>query len=417
MNKSTYNQFFKNFLPILSLLIGGTFFIWLTNFDLWSQKKLFFDGSGWIYGNNQPWKFLYHYGNIPALIVSIGSLILFTVSFYRKKIALYRKKLLYLVLVMIIGPGLLINAIFKDNWGRPRPRHLTLFGGTEEYHQVWETGTNSRGKSFPCGHASMGFYLVVFYFLLREKKQKIANLVLICSIAYGTLIGFARMTQGGHFASDVLWSFGMTYLTALLLYKPFSGAIKDNIITEIPKRLRNLLTVILMILISMGIIAFLMATPYKDNQRTSYDINVSGYNRYSLNIKSIDLYLEFDEKESLRLFKDINGFGIPKSKVSFILNESTRNDSTIIELQQSISGFFSELNGKISVEIPFSLAENSEILTFVEIKMKGGNIYFKKELLERNRLEIVKISETSYKLLNQNISIDILIEDGQLNVY
>jgi len=417
MNKPANNQFLKDFLLIFFLLISGTFFIWLTDFDMWSQKRLFSVDNGWIYGNNQPWKFLYHYGNIPALIVSIGSLILFTVSFYRRKIAVYRKKLLYLVLVMIIGPGLLINAVFKDNWGRPRPRHLTQFGGTEKYHQVWETGENSRGKSFPCGHASMGFYLVVFYFLLKGKKPTSANLVLILSIVYGTLIGFARMTQGGHFASDVLWSFGMTYLTALFLYKPLSSVLEDNMIKEMPKKLRNVLTAILIIIISIGIIAFLTATPYRNNQSSHYDIQLSNHNKFNLKIDSVDLYLNFNIDGPLILNKDISGFGIPKSEVNYILNESTGNDSTIIKLKQSINGFFSELNGRVTAEIPFSLVENPTVMTFIEINMKGGNIYLAKELLERNHLEIVKISETSYNLKNQNIFVEILIEEGRVSIY
>jgi membrane-associated PAP2 superfamily phosphatase len=34
-------------------------------------------------------------------------------------------------------------------------------------------------------------------------------------LGYGSLVGLARMLQGAHFLSDVLWALGFVYLTAL----------------------------------------------------------------------------------------------------------------------------------------------------------------------------------------------------------
>jgi membrane-associated phospholipid phosphatase len=39
----------------------------------------------------------------------------------------------------------------------------------------------------------------------------------LLGIAAGSAIGFARVTQGAHFPSDVLWSGGMVYLSGLFL--------------------------------------------------------------------------------------------------------------------------------------------------------------------------------------------------------
>jgi membrane-associated PAP2 superfamily phosphatase len=36
-------------------------------------------------------------------------------------------------------------------------------------------------------------------------------------LVYGCIMGMARIIQGGHFLSDVLWSAGFVYLTALVL--------------------------------------------------------------------------------------------------------------------------------------------------------------------------------------------------------
>ncbi|PWB64999.1 MAG: PAP2 family protein, partial [Deltaproteobacteria bacterium] len=40
---------------------------------------------------------------------------------------------IFLLLCVIIGPGLIINGILKDHWGRPRPRQIVEFAGRMEY--------------------------------------------------------------------------------------------------------------------------------------------------------------------------------------------------------------------------------------------------------------------------------------------
>jgi membrane-associated PAP2 superfamily phosphatase len=116
---------------------------------------------------------------------------------------------------MALGPGLIINAIFKDNWGRPRPRSIQELGGTHTYHRIWEKGVAGDGRSFPSGHASMGFFLMTPFFVLRKNARRWANAFLTFGIAYGVLIGLGRMIQGGHFASDVLWAWGFVYFCGL----------------------------------------------------------------------------------------------------------------------------------------------------------------------------------------------------------
>jgi membrane-associated PAP2 superfamily phosphatase len=92
------------------------------------------------------------------------------------------------------------------------------FGGTENFLPVWVKGVSGKGKSFPSGHASVGYFMFSPFFFLRRINKKWAVLFLLSGITYGTLMGTGRMIQGGHFASDVLWAGGFTYLTGLTLY-------------------------------------------------------------------------------------------------------------------------------------------------------------------------------------------------------
>jgi len=193
----------------------------LTNADLTIESWFYSPASGWFLGGENPWYLLYEYGNIPALLLSGGGLFVFVLSFFRKQLASYRKIGLFLVTFMILGPGLLVNTVFKDHWGRPRPIDIVDFGGTETFRHAWEKGQPGQGKSFPSGHAAVGFFLFSPFFILRNNSGRQAVLFLLLGVSYGVLMGMGRMIQGGHFPTDVLWSGAFTYLTGLVLYYVF----------------------------------------------------------------------------------------------------------------------------------------------------------------------------------------------------
>ena len=113
--------------PILVMAVSALVFTWF-EWDLVIQS--FYYRNGW-YMNEIGWvQFIYHYGNIPALLLSIGSLVLLFRSFTVNSMHSRNRKLyLFLVLAMIIGPGIIVNSALKENWGRKRPRDVEQFGG------------------------------------------------------------------------------------------------------------------------------------------------------------------------------------------------------------------------------------------------------------------------------------------------
>ncbi len=204
-------------IPIV-ILLGSTVLFWTTNLDIEMERLFFEESRGWIHGDGQPWRFLYEYGTIPALVVAYACLGLFLGSFWIRRIRPYRVIALFFVLVMIVGPGLIVNTAFKQHWGRPRPRDLQVFKGERHFLRVWEKGGSENGHSFSCGHASMGFYWLSPFFILRRVSKKWAVFFLALGLGYGFLIGLARMIQGAHFLSDVIWSGGFVYLCGLAFY-------------------------------------------------------------------------------------------------------------------------------------------------------------------------------------------------------
>lgn len=124
----------------------------------------------------------------------------------------------FILLSLILGPGLVVNVIFKDNAGRPRPSQTVDFGGSAEYHPPLTLGERGVGKSFPSGHSSMGFVFATFWFIWRRRRPLLAHSALAFSLGAGLLLGLQRINSGSHFPSDVLWSAGFCLLVAHLLY-------------------------------------------------------------------------------------------------------------------------------------------------------------------------------------------------------
>jgi membrane-associated PAP2 superfamily phosphatase len=73
-----------------------------------------------------------------------------------------------LILSVVIGPGLIINAVFKDHWDRPRPRDVVEFGGMLQCTPAPLRGES--GESFLCGHCSVGFLFASGWWLWKRRR-------------------------------------------------------------------------------------------------------------------------------------------------------------------------------------------------------------------------------------------------------
>jgi len=206
----------KEALLVITALLVSTFAIAWTDADI-RTSSLFFINSKWPIGEQFPWKLLYRIDRTPAVAMAAFGLAMFAISMYRPAKTAWRKPGLFLLLVLVIGPGLIVNATFKDHWGRPRPREITQFEGKKEFLHPWQKGISGNGRSFPSGHSSAAFYMIAPYFIYRRTKRAKAYCWLAGGILFGTLMSIARIAQGGHFLSDCLWALGFVYLTALLL--------------------------------------------------------------------------------------------------------------------------------------------------------------------------------------------------------
>jgi lipid A 4'-phosphatase len=140
---------------------------------------------------------------------------------------------IYLLLALALGPGLVINGILKDHWGRARPREVVAFGGDKQFTKAFVLSDQCETNcSFVSGEAALGFYGLTFMFVVRRRRRKT---IAIASVLIGSLIGLLRMSLGAHFLSDVIFSglftFLVSYLLYLLLIRPPRSLIRNQTTT------------------------------------------------------------------------------------------------------------------------------------------------------------------------------------------
>lgn len=327
------------------------------------------ESGGWKLRDGDFFRFIYNEGLQPAIYVTGAAMLVLLVGFHYHSLRRMRKVALYLVLVMVIGPGLLVNAVLKEHWGRPRPRDVENFGGKERFEKVWEYDASSPGKSFPSGHASMGFFFFAAYFLLRGWGRWWALGTLAGALILGGLLGFTRIVQGGHFFSDIVWSAGICYFVSLGLFyalKMHRGMSYD----AEPKRFAPWQWgVAAVVLVAGGLLT--VSIPYHEEKE--YRVTAEDLSKMTLpllidvELNRADVLLAAGEEFVFN--SDVEGFGLPGSRVKDSYEVETKGAHEKIRLSQKVRGFFVTSEQPVDLTFPPS-AE------LVDIAIDRGGITF-----------------------------------------
>jgi len=199
---------------LLALLLLRLFPHW----ELAVSRRFFDPVAGWHWDDSFWVKAVYRCGPAPAITLAGTGLLVVLVAMVWTPLRRFRRIGLFLFATLVLGPGLLVNSVFKENFRRPRPREIVEFGGSAVYLPPGQAGAGDRGSSFPSGHASMGFFLATPYFFLRQRRRRMAIAALWVGAMAGLGIGLVRIMQGGHFVSDVIASGLMVWVVAHLTW-------------------------------------------------------------------------------------------------------------------------------------------------------------------------------------------------------
>jgi lipid A 4'-phosphatase len=356
------------------LLIALALTAWarFSGFDLGIQKLIYESGGGgWSLGKVPLWKCLYQWGTIPAAAVAFSALALYFLSWTLERFLIWRKVFLFIVLSIVIGPGIITNGLVKEYWGRPRPRDVIEFGGKDAFEPVFAIDLTSGGASFPCGHATMGFFFLGGYFLLRRHRVGLARGFLLGGISYGSLIGLARMAQGGHFFTDVIWAGLICYVVPMGLY--YAMGLDHRLTQEGAKLLKR------MPLWGKGatggtalamLAAVLMASPYSENRTYRFQNLSNEPGRLDLRFRFSPGEVDFSPSGRLFIRSESLGHGIPFSRVSSNRRSTAGEDGTEFFYAERVRGWFFELDSRATVEIPWRRVNRLELIKTAETRMR-----------------------------------------------
>lgn len=208
-------------------VIQVMFAIWPTVDIAVSRYFLLADGSFWLSSS-----ILAEDVRMPIWLASVAlallSGIMLCASLLRGALAKTSWRLwAFIATTYVLGPGLLVNVILKQNWGRARPSTIVDFGGDKLFTPPFEiAGQCARNCSFVSGEAASAAVMAIVLAIcfggsIAKQWRPVAYVGLG---AMFILASGLRVATGRHFLSDVIFAGMFMLIIARLAYRGFEVA-------------------------------------------------------------------------------------------------------------------------------------------------------------------------------------------------
>ena len=202
---------------VLMLILSSFIFIVFPQLDI-SISEIFYQ-KGDAFPANKAWFVKAIYEGVPwmgRLMLFIAIVVILFSIFLPQSISRRNwRRSAALITVVVLGIGLFVHTILKDGMGRPRPRDLQIFAGTTSYVPLYTPSKFCTNNcSFVSGHAAVGFSLMSLGMLSVRRRRQFWTVIGLVS---GGVIGAVRIAQGGHFLSDIVFSFLAIWLSHLII--------------------------------------------------------------------------------------------------------------------------------------------------------------------------------------------------------
>lgn len=202
----------------LAVVVSSWFFYVFPSVDL-SVSRWFYDASeGFVLANSSPLRALR--SSATWIMRCVMLLALFQVARHAwagRMAEQVARRWLWLLSCLVVGPGLLVNGLLKEHWGRPRPRATDLFGGEAPFQKVWViTDWCDRNCSFVSGEASSAAWLVAAALMAPRRIRK-AVIALVA--LYASAVSINRIAFGGHYLSDVVLAWLLCALVFIAMFR------------------------------------------------------------------------------------------------------------------------------------------------------------------------------------------------------
>lgn len=204
-------------LPVAVGLAAGAVFLAIPEIDL-AVARLFYAPETGFVGQRLAWVEALRQAFIVLYFGAIALCLAGLTLIWRGRprwLGLDRARWLFLAACLAVGPGLVANLVFKDQWGRARPKHVVELGGSKRFTPPLAMADQCRRNcSFFSGEASSTY--VTLYAAAALFPQWSVALVVAGTVG-GLATGLIRMAQGAHFLSDIVLAGVFMALTVLAL--------------------------------------------------------------------------------------------------------------------------------------------------------------------------------------------------------
>lgn len=342
--------------PIIGFLLivaYVTFIFWLTDLDIDTASRFYHPDNVedvWMEGHYPFWRFFYHAGPIIILLILFGSLAIIILSSVLQRFRHWRIYAVFILLVYVLGPGLLVNTVFKDHWGRPRPDAVQTFGGHEAYVPPLKYNAEGDGKSFPSGHSSVGFALLAFWLIWRRRSVLLNHGLFIAASSFGILMGLSRMASGAHFLSDVLWSAFIPIAVMWALYFHVLNIPKAERLREQSHKQGSSSRTQTLLQIGLGGVVLLISLFNIPVDKDKY-LELEQLKQIEVNAEKMKVTVEFVEPQHLDkpyLRYRSRGFGLPGNKLLLEIDYQ----QGVLLIKEAHKGIYSELNNHLHLYLP-----------------------------------------------------------------
>jgi membrane-associated PAP2 superfamily phosphatase len=202
----------------VAIVVGALFGVY-PQLDLAISAFFYDPHAGLFKVNAQPWvnhardaaRYLIALLVAPAFLSVAGKILL-----PRRRMPVGGRAALLLIAALALGPGLLTNAILKDNWPRSRPIDVTELGGADRFVPWWDPrGECPANCSFVAGEASGAFWTLAPAALAPPQWRAAAY---AGALTFGAAVSALRVAGGGHFFTDVVFAGVFTFLLIWVLH-------------------------------------------------------------------------------------------------------------------------------------------------------------------------------------------------------
>lgn len=207
----------------LLLVLSTVIFLVLPGLDLAFSRQFFQGDMGFVEARRpvpQALREFSGYVTVAVIAACLAGLLAPAIAGWRR-FGLKPSDALYVLTVYVVGPGLVVNGLFKNLFGRARPREIVEFGGGDQFTSIWTImGDCTSNCSFVSGEGSSAAALLTLA-LITPRDYRMAALAGLGSYAF--VISLNRIAFGGHFLSDVVIAWILVLIFATAIRPLFTG--------------------------------------------------------------------------------------------------------------------------------------------------------------------------------------------------